>query len=69
MKVRKKSLQEVILVLFLLAAIILLFHWYADQNSKKMVERNKNYAADSARLKAVQIDDELSSALDLPYRC
>ncbi|MCI8529720.1 MAG: response regulator [Lachnospiraceae bacterium] len=65
MKVRKKSLQEVILVLFLLAAIILLFHWYADQNSKKTVERNKNYAADSARLKAVQIDDELSSALDL----
>ena len=62
MKGRKKTLQKVGYVLLLLAAIIMLFHWYATQNSKRMEERNKNYAADSAHLKATQIDDELSNA-------
>lgn len=65
MKGRKKTLQKVGYVLLLLAAIIMLFHWYATQNSRRMEERNKNYAADSAHLKATQIDDELSSALNL----
>ncbi len=65
MKGRRKSLQEAGYVLLLLAAIIVLFHWYTVQNSRRMEERNKDYAADSAQRKAVQIDAELSSALNL----
>ncbi len=60
-----KSLQGVFYVCILLAAVVALFYWYTVQNSKRMEERNKNYAADSARLKAVQIDNELKNALDL----
>ena len=60
---RKKTLQEIIYVLFLLVAIAILFGWYTVQNSRRMEERNKNYAADSAKLKAEQIDEELSNAL------
>ena len=59
----KKSLQQVVYVLFLLSAIIILFQWYTTRNRERIEERNKNYAADSAQLKAVQIDGELSSAL------
>ncbi len=62
---KKKSLQQVMYTLCLLAAIVVLFIWYTRQNSTRMVERNKNYAADSARIKAVQIDEELNSALDM----
>ena len=62
---RKKTLQEITYVLVLLVAIIVLFFWYTSQNSKRMEERNKNYAADSARLKAEQIDEELSNGLDI----
>ena len=60
---RKKMLQEIIYVLFLLVAIAILFGWYTVQNSRRMEERNKNYAADFAKLKAEQIDEELSNAL------
>lgn len=60
---KKKTLQEIIYVLFLLAAIAILFGWYTVQNSRRMEQRNKNYAADSAKLKADQIDEELSNAL------
>ena len=59
----KKSLQQVVYVLFLLSAIIILFQWYTTRNRERIEERNKNYAADSAQLKAVQIDGELNNAL------
>ena len=62
---KKKSLQQVMYTLCLLAVIVVLFIWYTKQNSSRMVERNKNYAADSARIKAVQIDEELNSALNM----
>ncbi|MDE7331097.1 MAG: response regulator [Lachnospiraceae bacterium] len=61
---RKKPLQEVIYTLCLMAAVVVVFIWYTMQNSSRMEERNKNYAADSARLKAVQIDEELNNALN-----
>jgi len=61
---RKKSIQEILYVVILLAAMIALFGWYTRQNSVRMEERNKNYAADSARLKAGQLDEELSDALN-----
>ena len=62
---RRKTIQGAVLVLPFLAAVAVLFYWYTVQNSKRMEERNKNYAADSARLKAVQIDNELKNALYL----
>ena len=60
---KRKSVWEITYVIFLLTAMIILFRWYTDQNSKRMEERNKNYAADSAQLKAEQINDELNNAL------
>ena len=64
-KGKKKLLQEIVCVLFLLVAMIIVFHWYTAQNSRRMEERNKNYASDSARQMAVQIDEELQNALNL----
>ena len=61
----KKSPKDIAYALFLLLAIILLFIWYTSQNSRRMEERNKSYAADSARSTAVKIDEELNNALDL----
>jgi Flp pilus assembly protein TadB len=62
---KMKSLQGAFYVLVLLSVIVALFYWYTTQNSRRMEERNRNYAADSARLKATQIDNELKNALDL----
>ena len=62
---RKKSIQEIIYVLLLIAAIMATFCWYTSQNSKRMEERNKNYASDSARSMALKIDDDLNNALSL----
>ncbi|MDE5597855.1 MAG: cache domain-containing protein, partial [Lachnospiraceae bacterium] len=64
-KGKKKLLQEIVYVLFLLVAMIIVFQWYTAQNSRRMEERNKNYAVDSARQMAVQIDEELQNALNL----
>ncbi len=61
---RKKLLWEILSVFFLLAAIIIVFHRYATQNRERIEERNKTYAADSAQIKADQIDKELSNALN-----
>ena len=61
---KKKSLQDIVYVFFLLVAIIVLFHWYTTRNQERIEERNKNYAADSAQIKADQIDKELSNALN-----
>ncbi len=65
MRKRRRLLQEIVYVLIMLAAIIVLFHWYAAQNSKRMEDRNKNYAEDSAKMKAEHIDKEFDNALDL----
>ena len=61
----KKSLQEIIYVVFLLIAIVILFHWYTAQNKIRIEDQNKNYAADSAWQTAVKINEELNNALDL----
>ncbi|MDE6516485.1 MAG: cache domain-containing protein, partial [Acetatifactor sp.] len=60
---RKKPLQEIIYAVFLLVAIIILFFWFTAQNSRRMEEQNRDYAADSARMKSEQIDNELNNAL------
>ena len=61
----KISLQESIYVVFLLIAIVILFHWYTAQNKIRIEDQNKNYAADSAWQTAVKINEELNNALDL----
>ncbi|MCM1570097.1 MAG: response regulator [Roseburia sp.] len=60
----KKSLQEILYAFFLLAAIILLFFWFTEQNSRRTKEQNRDYAADSTRMKAEHIDHELNNALN-----
>lgn len=60
---KKKYLQELLFVLLLLAAIIISFFWYTTQNSERMEERNKTYAADAARVKTLQVEKEFSNAL------
>ncbi|HBA68144.1 MAG TPA: hybrid sensor histidine kinase/response regulator, partial [Lachnospiraceae bacterium] len=65
MKDKREVLQKSGYIIILLVAIIILFQWYTSQNSSRMVERNKNYALDSARLKAAQIDEELNNTLNL----
>lgn len=66
---KKKSLQRIIYIFLFLIAIIILFQWYTSQNTARMIERNKNYAKDSARLMALQIDKELNDALNLINTC
>ncbi|MCM1121159.1 MAG: response regulator [Eubacterium sp.] len=60
---KKKSLQEMIYAAFLLAAMIILFFWFTERSGSRTEEQNREYAADSARLKAQQINDELNNAL------
>ncbi len=61
----KKLLYQITYILFLLLAIIIIFYWYTTQNNLRIEERNKSYAADSARQTAMRIDDELDNALNL----
>ncbi|MCM1171484.1 MAG: response regulator [Clostridium sp.] len=61
---KKKSLQEIIYAVFLLVAIIVLFFWFTSQNSKRTEGQNRDYAEDSAQMRAEQIDNELSNALN-----
>ena len=58
-----KSIREIICAVFFLAAIISLFFWFTAQNSRRTEKQNRDYAADSARMKSGQIDDELDNAL------
>ncbi|MCM1126062.1 MAG: response regulator [Lachnospiraceae bacterium] len=59
---KRKLVPEIVFAFVLLAAIIGLFQWYANENRVRMEERNKNYAANAAQIKADQIDKELSNA-------
>ena len=60
---KEKPLQEIVYAVFLFAAIIFLFFWFTERNSRRTEAQNRDYAADSARLKSVQIDNELNNAL------
>ncbi|MCM1063201.1 MAG: response regulator [Eubacterium sp.] len=62
---KKKILQKILYVVLLLIAIIILFQWYTTQNRKRMEDRNKSYASDSARQMSDEINEKLNNALDL----
>lgn len=66
---KRRFLKEFIYAVFLLAAIILLFLWFTVKNNGRTEEQNRDYTADSARLKSVQIDDELNSPKSDQYLC
>ena len=65
MKGKRKLLQQIAYVVLLIVGVVVLFHWYTTQNSQRMEERNKDYAADSARQTASKIDEKLENALNL----
>ena len=60
---KKRSLQEIILATVFLFAMFLLFCWFTIRNGNRIEAQNRDYAADSARMKSEQIDDELNNAL------
>ena len=60
---KEKPVQEIICAVFLFVAMIFLFLWFREQNSSRTVKQNRDYAADSAQMKAEQIDDEMNNAL------
>lgn len=62
MSTTKKTWQNVLYILILLAAIFLLFRWYSVSNKRQIEERNLNYATDSARQTAQGISNEFANA-------
>ena len=65
MRKEGKSFQDIIIVIFLLVAVAILFCWYTTQNSVRMEQQNKNYAADSARQTMTRINEKMNNALAL----
>ena len=63
MRALKKTWQNVLYIVLLLAAICLLFRWYSTTNSQQIENRNLNYALDSARQTSLRIDSEFTNAL------
>ncbi len=64
MRKRKKSLQSVVYIIFLLVSIIILFQWYTTRNSERIEKQNLNYATDSARHTANHIESEFTNAIN-----
>ena len=59
----KRISQEIISVAFLVFAVVLLFFWYTSENSRRIEERNKTYAEDSAQQTAQRIEGEFANAI------
>ena len=64
MNVKKKSVQNIIEILLLLAVILLLFHWYTMQNTMRIRNQNLTYAADAARQTTEHVTSEFENALN-----
>ncbi|MCM1569418.1 MAG: response regulator [Roseburia sp.] len=62
MNTMKRTWQNVLYILLLLAAIFLLFRWYSVSNKRQIEERNLNYAMDSAHQTAQGIGGEFTNA-------
>ncbi|MCM1174446.1 MAG: response regulator [Blautia sp.] len=58
----KKTWQNILYILILLAAFFLLFRWYSVSNRQRIEDRNLNYAMDSARQTAQGISSEFTNA-------
>ena len=64
MNVKKKSIQGTICAFVLFIAILLIFFWYSEANSRRIERQNQNYAMDSARQKASHMESEFGNALN-----
>ena len=62
MRATKKTWHNVLYICILLAAIFLLFRWYATANSQRIERQNLNYAMDSADQTAQRIESEFNNA-------
>ncbi len=62
MRTTKKTWQNILCILVLLAAVFILFRWYSYSNSDRIEHQNLNYAMDSARQSALRINGELTNA-------
>ncbi|MCM1058481.1 MAG: response regulator [Firmicutes bacterium] len=62
MNTAKKTWQNILYILILLAAIVLLFRWYSVSNRHRIEDRNLNYAMDSAHQTAQGISSEFVNA-------
>ena len=60
---KRRLTQEIAYIIFMVVAGIFIFYWYIGQNRDRILERNKTYAADSARQTKLQIDETLNNAL------
>lgn len=63
MRITKKTWQNVLYIVILLAAIFLLFHWYSSSNSHRIEKQNLSYAVDSAEQTSQRIGSEFDNAL------
>ena len=62
MNTTKRTWQNVLYILLLLAGFFLLFRWYSVSNKRQIEERNLNYALDSARQTTLGISNEFTNA-------
>ncbi|MDE6024455.1 MAG: response regulator [Lachnospiraceae bacterium] len=62
-KKRKNLSLEILFSCLLLIGMVLVFFRYMYKNRNRVLEQNKNYAADSARQISIHIKSELDSAL------
>ncbi len=60
---KRKTWQNVVIIVLLLAAILALFQWYTVANSHRIEEQNLNYAMDSTRQMSLRIQSELDNTL------
>ena len=56
--VRKNGLIQTGVSLFLCGMVLLLFYRFTTQNSERIEEQNRIYAADAARQAAISIDEQ-----------
>ena len=63
MRTAKRTWQNILLILVLLAAICLLFQWYSSANRRRIEKQNLNYAQDSTRQTTRRIASEFNNAL------
>ncbi len=60
---KRKTWQNIVIILLLLCAIIALFQWYTVSNNHRIEEQNLNYAMDSTRQMGARIQSELDNTL------
>ena len=63
MRKGKKPWKNIAYILVLLAAIVVLFHWYSTENSRRTEIRNLNYAVDSARQSVKRIEGAFTNGI------